>query len=285
MTSWLATGEKLSPVFPPELEREIFETTAERYPETIYKPCLLLVAKRVHEWIERIKYRAVTSAEPTRACPLRLLQKVLSSNSKPAEFFHDRVRRLFIGPAVPEEELPPILSACTGVRSLALLNFPGLLILQSLAVIQPRRLVTNGARSESVDLAHPAFTCVTHLQSIINYSLSKDLPGADFALLPALTHLALWQLSEDSATGLLSNCAKLEVLVDMRGAMARENLPSIDDARFLYASTSHDDVLDWVIGTRDGVDFWVRAERFVAKRRRGEIKPSSRCWIEDGDGI
>jgi hypothetical protein len=36
------------PVFPPELEREIFETAAERHPETI--STLLLVSHCVCEW-------------------------------------------------------------------------------------------------------------------------------------------------------------------------------------------------------------------------------------------
>jgi hypothetical protein len=37
-----------SPLLPPELEREVFETVAELYPQTI--PDLLLVSHRVHEW-------------------------------------------------------------------------------------------------------------------------------------------------------------------------------------------------------------------------------------------
>ncbi|KAJ7131406.1 hypothetical protein C8R44DRAFT_774790 [Mycena epipterygia] len=48
-----------SPSFPPELEREIFESAAQLYPNTI--PNLLLVARRVNEWIERIKCNTVTS--------------------------------------------------------------------------------------------------------------------------------------------------------------------------------------------------------------------------------
>jgi hypothetical protein len=36
------------PVFPPELEREMFETAAHFHPETIFN--LLLVSRRVHEW-------------------------------------------------------------------------------------------------------------------------------------------------------------------------------------------------------------------------------------------
>jgi hypothetical protein len=60
---------------------------------------------------------------------------------------------------------------------------------------------------------------------------------------------------------------------------------------------------DWFDGVNDGLYFWARAELFIAKKRRGEIKPSSfssfpalagstsdfisgsRCWIEDEDGI
>jgi hypothetical protein len=42
------TVEDPLPVFPPELEREIFETTAERHPKAIAS--LLLVSQRVNEW-------------------------------------------------------------------------------------------------------------------------------------------------------------------------------------------------------------------------------------------
>jgi hypothetical protein len=37
-----------SPFFPPELEREIFETVAYHYPEMI--TTLVLVSRRVYEW-------------------------------------------------------------------------------------------------------------------------------------------------------------------------------------------------------------------------------------------
>jgi hypothetical protein len=61
-------------------------------------------------------------------------------------------------------------------------------------------------------------------------------------------------------------------------------------------------ITDWMAGTRGGSDFWVRAEKFVAKRRCGEIQtglmsvwimcpsrtdllPAARDWIEDSDLI
>ncbi|KAJ7241571.1 hypothetical protein C8J57DRAFT_1526720 [Mycena rebaudengoi] len=47
----------ISPSLPFDLEREIFEMAANRYPETI--PALLLVAQRVLQWIEPIFYRTL----------------------------------------------------------------------------------------------------------------------------------------------------------------------------------------------------------------------------------
>jgi hypothetical protein len=32
-------------------------------------------------------------------------------------------------------------------------------------------------------------------------------------------------------------------------------------------------VEDWKVGVEGGEDFWVRAELFIAKRKRGEIQP------------
>ncbi|KAJ7213763.1 hypothetical protein C8J57DRAFT_1517713 [Mycena rebaudengoi] len=42
-------------------------------------------------------------------------------------------------------------------------------------------------------------------------------------------------------------------------------------------------VEDWKVGVEGGEDFWVRAELFIAKRKRGEIQPASRYWIQDTD--
>ncbi|KAJ7488928.1 hypothetical protein FB451DRAFT_1223300 [Mycena latifolia] len=293
----MASGEESSPFFPPELEREIFETAAELYPETIYwQSCLLLVAKRVYEWIERIKYRTVTSALTTQACRLRLLQNALRFHNKPADFFRNRVRHLFIEYSVPHDELPLILSACTGIRSLALLNRPGPSILPSLAVIQPRRLAINlfdlFKGLGSTDISHSAFTFVTHLELFDSIPLFSvfQCPWASFVQLPALTHLALNCLNQLSAMEILSSCPRIEVLVSLyrfAPPANRQLLPSTDDARFVSLSMAYGRYVntDWIAGTKGGADFWVRAERFIAKKRRGEIQPSSRCWIEDGDGI
>ncbi|KAJ7488997.1 hypothetical protein FB451DRAFT_1362023 [Mycena latifolia] len=68
--------------------------------------------------------------------------------------------------------------------------------------------------------------------------------------------------------------------------MDEEELPSIDDARFVWVYLPNGGWSDdWLAGTRGGTDFWVRAERFIVKKRQGGIEPTSRYWIEEGDGI
>ncbi|KAJ7488995.1 hypothetical protein FB451DRAFT_1362021 [Mycena latifolia] len=138
----------------------------------------------------------------------------------------------------------------------------------------------------SVELPHLAFTFLTHLVSFGHFKFQLSI----FALFPALTHLSLRQISPSNATALLSSFPTIQVLVRMRygyGYLDLEERVSLDDARFLAMWIPSEEYVttDWLAGTRGGEDFWVRAERFIAKKRRGEIKPSSRCWIEKGDGI
>ncbi|KAJ7256066.1 hypothetical protein C8J57DRAFT_1517788 [Mycena rebaudengoi] len=58
----------------------------------------------------------------------------------------------------------------------------------------------------------------------------------------------------------------------------------VDDPRFVLMWLSNDEYAeDWKVGVEGGEYFWVRAELFVAKRKRGEIQPASPYWIEDAD--
>ncbi|KAJ7691867.1 hypothetical protein B0H14DRAFT_3906143, partial [Mycena olivaceomarginata] len=77
------------PAFPPELERELFETAALVHPATI--PALLRVAKRVLLWIEPYLYRVIRMHRDNRAMVTAVLEAM---KSKTQEFFRQAVLRV-----------------------------------------------------------------------------------------------------------------------------------------------------------------------------------------------
>ncbi|KAF7369305.1 hypothetical protein MVEN_00258400 [Mycena venus] len=280
------------PFLPPELEREIFETAAQLYPETI--PSLFLLARRVHEWIGQIKYRTVTSIGRRSSCSFRVLQQAIRSNSRPLSFFGNHVQHLCVIDVTAEEELLEVLSACVGIRNMTVIHrATGISVLHRFAVLRPRRLgIYLEPLLKATNICRPMFTFVTHLDV-------WDLPFEEghhitswpplFTLFPALTHIAM---SESGVLPLGSDAlallTQLEVIV-VTSSEPLKDLPPVDDVRFMYIpleSMAYPEYeVDWIAGTQGGTDFWARADAFVAKKRRGEIEPSSRCWIEPNDGI
>ncbi|KAJ7342907.1 hypothetical protein DFH08DRAFT_873757 [Mycena albidolilacea] len=276
------------PVLPPDLERLAVETAAEMYSEMI--PNLLLVSRRVHEWIERFKYRTITSDGDLSTCPFRVFQRALRSNTKPAPFFRDRVQHLFVRD-LDDTQLDEILSVCTEIRSLVLFQSAGPGVLAALGATRARRLnldlkgLLQGIDAQSL---HPMFTFVTHLDLFDSLHRGPHVAHLidHLSLFPTLTHLAFFQGNRE-ATQVFSRCRKLEALIGFYTLIPDpRHLRSIDDLRFVTMNVSDDDyVVEWVIGTRGGWDFWARADAFIKKRIKGEIEPSWRCWIKEGDGI
>ncbi|KAJ6564571.1 hypothetical protein B0H19DRAFT_1068108 [Mycena capillaripes] len=277
-----------SPFFPPELEREMFEVTAQLYPQAIAR--LVLVSRRVYEWIERFRYRTIIPDQiPTlrqrMACSFRTLQRVIRSDSKPATFFRDYVRHAFIF-NVDEHELAEVLAHCSGIQNLVLsLSLQPSIVIR-LTALRPRRLSIY--MNEEMDLWKPIFTLVTHLE-ILDYLplVPEGKLARCLAMLPLLSHLALFHYCAEVAPDVLAPCRNLEVLVCMHTSydLERRNLSSVEDIRFVHMAPNQNRAHDWLTGVEGGMDTWARADAFAAKRRRGEIKPSSRCWIEEGDGI
>ncbi|KAF7365694.1 hypothetical protein MVEN_00443100 [Mycena venus] len=290
------------PVLPLDLERDIFEMTAELYPGSI--PNLLLVAQRVREWVERIKYKTIIlSNSPSSSWTFSLFLKVVRSNIKPTSFFRDSVRHLFVDlyPGPDRTELQEILSVCGGILSFTVLDvavagppiMPGLEARKLQRLALPRDPFSEVLNSPSAP--HGMFACVTHLD-IINpvHGVSDETIRtllSNPASLPMLTHLALACMGETSAVAiaLFARRDTLEVFINMYATSALPavaQLPSVDDVRFVCMGLDDEDYReDWINGTKGEKDFWARADAFVAKKRRGEIKPVSRCWIEPGDGI
>ncbi|KAJ7182944.1 hypothetical protein C8R43DRAFT_17476 [Mycena crocata] len=284
-----------TPILPPEIEREIFETAAYKHPQTI--PLLLLICHRVHEWVEIVKYSTVTSSGVGPSCAAAALLRAIRSPSKHASFFGTRVRNFLYmetinwmdTPPLTDDDLRDLLSSCSGLQSLVLMAPIEPALLPSLEALRPRRMSIY-LKTLRTDCAMFAF--VTHLDLFDNINETDFNPGPNLALVPGLTHLSLFQLNDPLvAVNLLQQCKRLQVLIGMYSHSLPERKfggpgPATDDPRLLsILMTDKDYEEDWFVGTRDGMDFWARADAFVAKKRRGEIKPGFRCWIEKADGI
>ncbi|KAF7377398.1 Zn(2)-C6 fungal-type domain-containing protein [Mycena sanguinolenta] len=288
-----------APFFPPELEREIFETAAELYPETILP--LLHVSRRVHDWIEWIQYRTVTPFGTLSTCPAQVLLDAIQSNLKPESFFRDRVRHLHISGFNREalEVAPKLLSACNAVQTLRMTidadQIQPELILPALAALKLRRLSAylKFIFAGSVPDCMPVLTSVTHLNIfdwLPSSPATNDQLSSWLIQFPVLTHVTIRHDSVPLARNILGLCKNLQVLIFLQQEWhkhrKREGIPWPEDDRFVWMLTkSAGKEKDWIIGSNGGMDFWISAEIFIVKKRSGEIKPSSRCWIERTDKI
>jgi hypothetical protein len=69
---------------------------------------------------------------------------------------------------------------------------------------------------------------------------------------------------------ILTACTALRVLVAVIGNA--KYLPTSDDVRVVYDAWEYKDFRQgWRVETRGGLDFWARADMFVAKKRCGEM--------------
>ncbi|KAJ7150638.1 hypothetical protein C8R46DRAFT_496437 [Mycena filopes] len=260
--------------FPLELEREIFETAALQNLDTI--PTLLRVSRRVHVWVEPLLYRIVVI--PDRTAPI-----LPAVQAKPPPFLQLAVHHLFIQPQMAGAV--DIIRSCSGIHSLFLDGRPDTNLLDILDRMQLRRFNFTVPSSlsgwaEGI-FTRPTFLRVTHLE------LFQDLPHGSahlswrhwspLATLPALTHLCL---AESQASLILpdvvAECAQLLIIVTAwwglgtyKPRVFAQTLTVTDPRVVVILIDSY--IEDWKLGAAGGADFWVRAEIFVARKRRGEI--------------
>lgn len=134
-----------------------------------------------------------------------------------------------------------------------------------------------GARQE-IDFGHRLFATLTHLEIFDDEPFSPE-KWAELALIPHLTHLCFNEhLVVDMLLVVLRACASLRVLVVFDPILPTPIASNGDeralaqDPRFV-AMTSPPPYQDWTTGAHSGIDYWSRAEDFVAKRRAREIDP------------
>ncbi|KAJ6564619.1 hypothetical protein B0H19DRAFT_81045 [Mycena capillaripes] len=265
-----------TPVFPLELEREIFTTAAIIHEDTILT--LLRVAHRVWVWIEPLLYRTLVFSPGTtrtirdgRYSPsaLRMIQK------KSPTFIHKNVRHLMCTDEFPETAICVLLSLCTGVQNLVLWNLtpPMLPFLSSL-----RLTYLTLPLWDSTPLDHAtksSFVALTHLR-VRNYSRNFNFPWINS--LPSLTHLCVENPMHHDRPfihNLLQRNEKLQVLVCTLPSITFPGASDgvwIDDERIVMMrldSERYDPQYerDWKLGRAGGRDFWVHAEEFLAKKR------------------
>ncbi|KAJ7213754.1 hypothetical protein C8J57DRAFT_1096694 [Mycena rebaudengoi] len=263
------------PAFPPELEREIFEVAAIELPESI--PQLVRVARRVCVWIEPFLYRTLIVTPHRKLDPDALCLAIEKHPAKFAKY----LRNFLTWEHYSENAWSlRILPLCSGIRNLTLV-FPVSVMTPALEAMQLRRwsgVLFNLVEGSPVDPARPLFRTLTHLDLWdADTEFLTELPFAQF---PALTHLSVNHLDAEYSpffASTLHDCTRLCVLVNLwMSPFERDNEThhSVDDPRFVFMWLSNDEyVEDWKVGVEGGKDFWVRAELFVAKRKRGEIQP------------
>ncbi|KAJ7132704.1 hypothetical protein C8R46DRAFT_1140603 [Mycena filopes] len=271
------------PLFPLDLEREIFETTAILHPAT--RTTLLRVARRVHTWIEPFLYRVVVAEDADNPETQRADLVPILLN-RPAELSRLAVRHLaiLVEPGTPSaEDALRLLKCCDGVTDLALGGSfradSGLLPL--LSELHLRRLAVRVQELGGPDLTHPLFASLTHLilfdddESHLR-SLAPQIPT-----LSALTHLtAFFSLGQDEILPVLGDCSHLQLFLVLYGTdsmYATAKLFSHHDPRFVIGMY-YDYWGQWEAGARGFSDLWSRGDDFLAQKRRGEIE-DGRFWL------
>ncbi|KAJ7059481.1 hypothetical protein C8F01DRAFT_1295424 [Mycena amicta] len=230
------------PHFPRELEREILEIAAETWwPEV---PKLLLVAHRVHLWLEPFLYRSIRLGFPLQPGRETDVQEAFLSmaSSKPPSFLARAVRRVIVdfkcdhgsddngngagnGNCPPELllQLTEALRHCTGITWFAMNRCNDMVpakIFDILDLVHLHRL--SGFLGDimpsptPMDARRPMFQSLTHL-SAFDPTMSTDPRFLLFLMtLPALTHLALNRHVQPSAWSTLlrhDGCMHLQLLV------------------------------------------------------------------------
>ncbi|KAJ7023273.1 hypothetical protein C8F04DRAFT_1271592 [Mycena alexandri] len=113
----------------------------------------------------------------------------------------------------------------------------------------------------------------------------------NLSTLPALTHLAFSSQPNPEIVGnVLRSCPKIQILVIAFSASeaktARRYAKFVEnvDGRLVVATATYADYSgDWEMGARGGEDIWVRAEKFIAAKKRGDIEDRATVEGEDDD--
>ncbi|KAJ7136381.1 hypothetical protein C8R43DRAFT_1239019 [Mycena crocata] len=262
----------------------------------------MLVAWRVKRWVEPLLYRTVTlpsdshrgdREDKVKGIPIHHREVITDLiQTRPPEFLGQSVRNLLMCYRRGVDNRP-ILSACHNIENLWIAsdNLHDLLpILQGLPLTHLHcDLSKLFGSKEKIHFTHPVFSQITHLEC---FDDPPDLPDperwSNIALIPNLTHLSFVNMDFLSVCHtLLQSCKSLRVVLvlpedDSYDGVWDDNAffeEVSKDPRFLIMECTHY-AKDWQMGSHVGVDYWSRAENFIAKRRSEEVDPLQ-YYLED----
>ncbi|KAF7333025.1 hypothetical protein MVEN_02408800 [Mycena venus] len=284
--------DALGPIFPLDLEREIFEVLAHSHLPSI--PKLVLVARRVQLWMEPLLYRNLSVVQDDFRVDFPNSIRIPIKNclevgySRPS-FLRDHVHHLAFT-NLPSDAIARILSRCTGVVRLGMFQTePHPTYLPSISCMSLHYLSVDINRlfhgvGGAADFDHPAFAALTHLDLFAIPFTDDWVTG--LCRLPRLTHLS-FNIDETSARDvdaflfrrILVGCKSLEALIlifvdeDERVEFGGRYRYFCNDLRSVTAVVE-DFLEDWERGATGGEDYWVRADQFIQKRRIGDVKGS-----------
>ncbi|KIM45598.1 hypothetical protein M413DRAFT_24770 [Hebeloma cylindrosporum] len=206
---------------PIELEREIFEIAA--YDDPQFAPRLMLVARRVHDWIRLILF-SVLRLSCARPAPLPLFDqestKRLSLNFHCLKQSAPHIRHLLVQ-NLPVEEIAEILKYCARIENLALWILRGVFtpLIPTIANLRLRQLSFDPScffisydEDIPIPFNQPMFHYITHLE-IINVTQSWT-KWKELSTIPYLSHLTLaGVVGKELIDNVLEECKWLKRLV------------------------------------------------------------------------
>ncbi|PFH53665.1 hypothetical protein AMATHDRAFT_54045 [Amanita thiersii Skay4041] len=259
---------------PEDLEREIVEVTISLYPQTALTLCR--VVSTFQRWAERLLYRTVLLNSNSSA--LRFIHTI---NCRPASFFSENIKQLWLFNSVNRLEAEKILAACSRITTLGWWpsNATTDLSLDLVASSDITYLSLSGPPAyprmglNYLPLASGRFPNVTHLEIVnICYMQPRYESWLHLSGLPRLTHLALGGFPPDIApvtgavTRILASCCSLKLLalVSHSCAFSRslECHPSTADPRVIVLTTF---TYTWY-GIGDSLVIWETVELLATKR-------------------
>ncbi|KAF7303402.1 hypothetical protein MIND_00568600 [Mycena indigotica] len=285
------------PVLPPELELAIFETAARACPPFV--PTLMLVSKRVREWVEPILYHTLIfgttrAAAVLPTCPMEVFLEVAAR--KGHEFLRRAVKNV-MAVEISGPDVRAILEVCSRVENLYIIWGNRLLGTLEMTSASLRHLHAPVLAMFDATLpnfrTHRTFQQLTHLELL-------DLPfGFETAIavckavlsIPSLTHFALngdseADFDEMSQSNIYAEllrddvAQKLLALVVLTPYEPTEQFISAsDDVRFVAMRLS-EYFSHWAMARLyPAEEFWTHVDTVIARRRLtgdNSIQPPAR---------